>query len=58
MTKKDRMLARAALLEGMMTAIYATQHEGNDVGSDMEAMVDAAVASLEASGFAIVRKRQ
>jgi hypothetical protein len=40
----------------MMAAFYATEQEGNDAGNDFATMVDAAMASLEASGFTIGRK--
>ena len=55
-TEKDRADAVNALLEGILAAFHATQHENNDPFTDCQTFAEAALASLESSGFVVVRK--
>ena len=55
MTREDRDEAVTAMFEGIMAAFNATVHEHNDPFSDCHTLAHAALASLEASGFKVVR---
>jgi hypothetical protein len=44
-----------SLFEGILAAYHATVHEGNDVYSDCITYANAALATLEADGFKVVR---
>ncbi|MER8595833.1 hypothetical protein NKH33_30565 [Mesorhizobium sp. M1182] len=55
MTDKDRDEAVTAMFEGILSAFHATAHEGNDPFENCQTFAYAALASLEASGFKVVR---
>ena len=56
MTSKEREEAVNAMFQGIIAAFNATVHEHNDPFGDCLTYAHAALASLEAAGFAVVRK--
>jgi len=56
MDADDRAQAVSAMFEGILAAFNTTLHEDNSPFDDCLTFAYAALASLEASGFRIVRK--
>jgi hypothetical protein len=56
MSDEEREAVINALFEGIMAAFNATAFEGNDDFSNCRTYAFAALASLESSGFKVVRK--
>lgn len=55
MTDRDREEAVTAMCEGILSAFYAMAQEEHDIFSDCQTFAHAALASLEATGFKVVR---
>ena len=55
MTDDEREAIITSMFEGIIAAYNATVHEGNPPFDDCKTFADAALASLEANGFKVVR---
>lgn len=56
--KKDRAATLTALFEGILSAFHATAHEGNEPFENCQIFAEVALASLESSGFKVVRDKR
>ncbi len=55
MPNDEREAIITSMFEGIIAAYNTVAHEGNDIFEDCHTFAQAALASLEANGFKVVR---